>query len=222
MDNRFQPIPGRTTPGRTILPRLFRVGLLAAILLAACLGFFFLQGGSNREFISMLGFVAPASPQSSPALSDSKVQTTEPAQSPRPAEGLDPITSQANPTAQNAAQSAPAQPAPARPRGGKAPPQDPLARAALARVGVDPAAESYWYAAINNPNLPANERKDLIEDLNEDGLVDPHNPTPDDLPVILNRIQLIETVGPDAMDKTNADAFAEAYKDLVNLANKSN
>ena len=162
----------------------------------------------------MLGFTDPVTPQADPAPSDSKAPA-EPIQSPIPAGAPDPKTPQANPATQNAAQ-----PAPAKPRG-KAAPQDPLARAALARVGVDPAAESYWYAAINNPNLPANERKDLIEDLNEDGLVDRRNPTPEDMPIILNRIQLIETVGPDAMDKTNADAFQEAYKDLVNLANKS-
>jgi hypothetical protein len=34
----------------------------------------------------------------------------------------------------------------------------------------------------------------------------------------LNRIQLIEELAPDSMDQVNADAFAEAYKDLVNLA----
>ena len=62
------------------------------------------------------------------------------------------------------------------------------------------------------------ERQDLIEDLNEDGLSDPHNPTADDLPLILSRIQIIEEVVWDAMDEVNADAFLEAYKDLVNLA----
>jgi hypothetical protein len=215
MAKRFQPVPGPETPGRAILPDLFLGGLFAVILLAGCLGFYFLQGGSNRDIISMLGFVGPVSPQAGPSPFDSTVPTTEPTQSPSPVDAGDPKTPQANPTPQNAAQ-----PALAKPRG-KAPPQDPLARAALARVGVDSAAESYWYAAINNPNLPANERKDLIEDLNEDGLTDPHNPTPADLPVILNRIKLIETVGPDALDKTNADAFQEAYKDLVNLANKA-
>ena len=35
----------------------------------------------------------------------------------------------------------------------------------------------------------------------------------------LSRIELIEGVGPYAMDQNNADAFQEAYKDLVNLAN---
>jgi hypothetical protein len=93
--------------------------------------------------------------------------------------------------------------------------QDPTARAALSFVGADPEAEAYWLGAINDPKLPANERKDLIEDLNEDGLPDPKHPTVDDLPLILSRISLIEAVGLDAMDQVNADAFAEAYKDLV-------
>jgi hypothetical protein len=73
--------------------------------------------------------------------------------------------------------------------------------------------------AINDPTLPPNERQDLIEDLNEDGLSDPKHPTTDDLPLIFNRLLIIETVGPDAMDSVNANAFGEAYKDLVNLAN---
>ena len=96
--------------------------------------------------------------------------------------------------------------------------QDPVARVALGFVGADPDAESYWYVAINDPRLSAHERQDLIEDLNEDGLSDPRHPTADDLPLILNRIQLIEEVIWDAMDQVNADAFLEAYKDLVNLA----
>jgi hypothetical protein len=104
-------------------------------------------------------------------------------------------------------------------RPAKEPLKDPAAREALAFVGADPEAEAYWYAAINNPALPARERQDLIEDLNEDGLSDPKHPGLDDLPLIVNRILLIEELGPSAMDQVNADAFAEAYKDLVNLAN---
>lgn len=96
-------------------------------------------------------------------------------------------------------------------------PQDPLARAALSLVGADPFAEAYWNDAINDPSLPAQERQDLIEDLNEDGLSDPQHPGPQDLPLIASRIALIEQLAPFAMDPVNADAFAEAYKDLVNL-----
>ena len=103
------------------------------------------------------------------------------------------------------------------------PPPEPVipvqvARYALGFVGADPQAEEVWFEAINDPNMPAKARQDLIEDLNEEGFADPRNITRADLPLILSRIALIEQVGPDAMDEVNARAFAEAYKDLVNMA----
>ncbi len=97
----------------------------------------------------------------------------------------------------------------------KPPIQDPDARAALSFVGADSEAEAYWAAAINDPKLPANERKDLIEDLNEDGLSDAKHPGPQDLPLIVNRLLLIQELAPYAMDQVNADAFQEAQKDLL-------
>ena len=100
----------------------------------------------------------------------------------------------------------------------KEPLQDPLAREVLAFVGANPIAEEYWFAAINDPNLPAQERQDLIEDLNEDGLSDPKHPAPGELPLILNRLALIERIAPTAPDQVNADALQEAYKDLQQLA----
>ena len=51
-----------------------------------------------------------------------------------------------------------------------------------------------------------------------DGLTDPKHPAEDDLPLIISRLMIIEEVGPDTMDAVNAEAFQEAYKDLVNLA----
>lgn len=92
-----------------------------------------------------------------------------------------------------------------------------MARAALALVGADPVAEAVWYDAINDPSRTAHERQDLIEDLNEDGFPDPKRVTADDLPLIESRLALIEQLAPDAMDEVNAAAFAEAYKDLVNM-----
>ena len=104
----------------------------------------------------------------------------------------------------------------------KDPIQDPDARVALSLVGIDPDAEDYWISAINDPSLPAEERKDLIEDLNETGLANPHQPGADDLPIIANRLQLIEELASNpnfiaGLDQVNKDAFAEAHKDLVNL-----
>jgi hypothetical protein len=96
----------------------------------------------------------------------------------------------------------------------------PVARLALGYVGADPDAEEIWMNAINDPNRPANERQDLIEDLNEDGFHDPKNITEDDLPLIVSRLMLIEELAPDAADDVNAAAFAEADKDLVNMLDR--
>jgi hypothetical protein len=94
---------------------------------------------------------------------------------------------------------------------------DPQARDALALVGADPDAEAYWIEAINDPDLSAKERRELIEDLNQDGFADTKNLSADDLPLIVNRLQLIEALWPDAMDDVNAAAFDEAYKDLSKM-----
>ncbi|WP_395751942.1 hypothetical protein [Prosthecobacter sp.] len=112
----------------------------------------------------------------------------------------------------------PARPAPA--KKGKPPPQDPAARAALSLVGKDATAEQIWLEAINNPNLPRQERSDLIEDLNEDGFSNRKQPTPADLPLIEARLKLIERLMPEATDETNLNAFGEARKDLINLRAK--
>jgi hypothetical protein len=96
--------------------------------------------------------------------------------------------------------------------------QDPMARVALSFVGSDPDADTYWVGAINDPSLPPEERKDLIEDLNEDGLSDPQHPGPEDMPLILSRLRLLEQLAANAMDDVNRDAFKEAYKDLAGMA----
>ena len=70
---------------------------------------------------------------------------------------------------------------------------------------------------MSDPATPPETRRNLIEDLNEDGFEDPHNPAPEELPLIVNRLTLIEQLAPDALDEVNYAAFAEAYKDLVNM-----
>lgn len=95
-----------------------------------------------------------------------------------------------------------------------------VARLALDYVGVDPIAEDVWMAAINDPRLPAENRSDLIEDLNESGFADPENVRTDELPIVLARLALIERLAPQALDQTNFDAFAEAYRDLTNIATR--
>jgi type II secretory pathway pseudopilin PulG len=98
--------------------------------------------------------------------------------------------------------------------------QDPLARVALGMVGADADAEAYWLDAIYNPDLPDQEREDLMEDLNEDGLSDPRHPGPWDYPLIMNRITLIDQIVPTA-DQFMLPHLWEAYKDLWNLAEQA-
>ncbi len=95
-----------------------------------------------------------------------------------------------------------------------------LARDALNSVGADPYAESLWVEAINDPALSPHQRSDLIEDLNETGFADPKNVTPEELPIVLNRLELIEQLQPNAIDDTNAAAFEEAHKDLTRIAER--
>jgi hypothetical protein len=93
------------------------------------------------------------------------------------------------------------------------------ARVALGMIGHDPEADEVWIRLINDPSLSENARSNLIEDLNEDGL-SYRNLTLDDLPVIEYRLELIEDLLPYAMDEVNSDAFKEARKDLVNMADR--
>ena len=99
--------------------------------------------------------------------------------------------------------------------------KEPLARLALAYVGADPHANQFYEKTINDPLLNKSHRKNLIEDLNQDGFKDTKNLGASDLPLIENRIALIEQLAPSAMDEANAAAFREAYKDLVNMRTKA-
>ena len=99
----------------------------------------------------------------------------------------------------------------------KEPLRDPEARLAMSLVGIDPEAEAYWLDAIFDTDLPEKEREDLMEDLNEDGLSDFKQPGPEDWPLIVSRLLIIEEVAPYA-DEFMAAHLGEAYKDLMNLA----
>jgi 3-oxoacyl-ACP reductase-like protein len=95
-----------------------------------------------------------------------------------------------------------------------------IGRVALASVGNNPNAEQVWLFAINNPALSSSARKNLIEDLNQEGLSNPQNPAPEDLPLIESRIALIDRIAPAAMDGVNAAAFQIAMTDLTAMRGK--
>jgi hypothetical protein len=98
--------------------------------------------------------------------------------------------------------------------------KEPLARLALNFVGADVQANDFYQKTINDPLLTKSHRKNLIEDLNQDGFPDTKNLTARDLPLIENRLALIEQLAPTAMDEVNLAAFKEAYKDLFNMRAK--
>jgi hypothetical protein len=217
----------------SIDPRMkFRILAVTGVLVAAAAGMFIIGWqpkratvGSKRNEMSkdaaILKAKFPLPPATIPNVkSNSERPQDQPVVEalalPMPAPAVQ-APREATPTPKFALRSNAGTQVPAPAQSGKPQLQDPTARVALSAVGVDADAERYWYSAINDPTLPAHERQDLIEDLNETGLINPGHPTPEDLPLIVNRLTLIEQLAPQAMDEVNLAAFQEAYKDLVNL-----
>jgi hypothetical protein len=95
--------------------------------------------------------------------------------------------------------------------------KEPLARVALNYAGTKAQADELFVTAINEPAFSPGQRQNLIEDLNEAGFADPKHLTPADLPLIEQRLALIEQLAPRAHDATNVAAFAEAKKDLLKM-----
>jgi len=98
--------------------------------------------------------------------------------------------------------------------------KEPFARLALNFVGADAQANEFYQRAINDMTLTPSHRKNLIEDLNQDGFPDTRNLTARDLPLIQNRLALIDQLLPHATDRDNIAAFNEARKDLANMLSK--
>ena len=99
--------------------------------------------------------------------------------------------------------------------------KEPLARVALAFAGADPQANTLYQKAINDMGLSKDQRRNLIEDLNQDGFADRRNPTPGDQRLIQNRLNMIDQLAPNAADQINAAAFQEAKKDLLKMLDQS-
>lgn len=81
-------------------------------------------------------------------------------------------------------------------------------------------AVQLFHAAINDPSLSPDQRRNLIEDLNQDGLSNRRNPTPDDLKIIANRYELAQAYLQQPYvqnDPVVTDAFQEALRDLAHM-----
>src|SRR4029077_15380179 len=90
-----------------------------------------------------------------------------------------------------------------------------IARVALAYVGADQKATDFWQQTINDPSLGKHDRRQLIEDLNQEGFLDRKHLNQNDLPLVDSRLALLQQLAPNAIDDINAKAFNEAYKDLT-------
>jgi hypothetical protein len=100
--------------------------------------------------------------------------------------------------------------------------REPLARVALAYVGstANAQAQQTWHNSIFDPALTPAQRKELVLDLDQDGLQNDKTPTPADLPVVANRLALTQAyLQQDYVqnDPALTKAFLEANKDLQKL-----
>ncbi len=99
--------------------------------------------------------------------------------------------------------------------------KEPLARLALNFAGADAQADALYQAAIKDQNLSADSRRELIEDLNQDGFDNLKNFSARDVQLIQNRLALIDKSRNVTDQKIIADAFDEAEKDLKNMLAKA-
>jgi hypothetical protein len=102
--------------------------------------------------------------------------------------------------------------------------REPLARLALAYVGANQQAAELFHTALLDPALLPDQKRELVEDLNQDGLNSTKTPTAEDLRVISERYALTQAylqqeyvVG----DKVLNAAFREADKDLRNMLQRA-
>jgi hypothetical protein len=98
--------------------------------------------------------------------------------------------------------------------------KEPLARVALSFAGENPQADALWRTAIYDQSIPEDARRELVEDLNQDGLNE-KNPTDSDYRKMRARLALIEKNRQNAESKKMLDAFNEAQKDLLDMLAKA-
>lgn len=102
--------------------------------------------------------------------------------------------------------------------------KEPLARMALTYVGADPQALELFHTALLDPALLPDQKRNLVEDLNEDGLSSKKSPTPDDLRLIAKRYELTQAYLQEDYvlnDRILNAAFLEADKDLRGMLEKA-
>ncbi len=102
--------------------------------------------------------------------------------------------------------------------------KEPLARLALTYVGANEQAAELFHTAVLDQTLTPDQKRNLVEDLNQDGLSNTRNPTPEELKIIANRYKLTQAyLQQDYVlnDKLLNAAFREADKDLRNMLQRA-
>ena len=95
---------------------------------------------------------------------------------------------------------------------------------ALSYVGASEQAGQLFHTAINDTTLKPDHRRELVEDLNQDGLSNKKAPSPADLQTVANRYTLTQTyLQQDYVqnDPVLTKAFREANKDLGKLLERA-
>lgn len=99
-----------------------------------------------------------------------------------------------------------------------------IGRLALSYVGGNDQALELFHKAALDPLLKPDQRRNLIEDLNQDGLSNRRNPNPEDLKLIANRFALTQSYLQQEYvknDRTLLAAFQEANKDLGRMLERA-
>jgi hypothetical protein len=102
--------------------------------------------------------------------------------------------------------------------------KEPLARVALTYVGADPQAIALFHTALLDPSLLPDQKRNLVEDLNQDGISNRKAPTPEDLQIMTKRYELTQAYLQQEYvqnDATLNAAFREADKDLRKMLERA-
>ncbi len=98
--------------------------------------------------------------------------------------------------------------------------KEPLARLALTYVGTSEEAARLFHTSVLDQALKRDDRRNLIEDLNTDGLSSKKSPTAADLAIIAKRYAMTQAYLKEDYvqnDRLLNEAFREADKDLRNM-----
>ncbi len=88
-----------------------------------------------------------------------------------------------------------------------------LVQVALDTAGTDPKADQFFYAAMGDTSLPADNRNNLAQDFADHG-TNPKNPSAQDVQVMQKRLAMLQQLQGETTDPTVLAGIMEGQKDL--------